>query len=913
MIGLEKQTYFYLDRIQQIDAMLEGPVQTLIRLANGIKEPGEKLGFPAVKLIYFPPWISEGVRPKESEHLTTWALCSATLQRVWRMRRRFTWLEKDLNILAPLDRDASLTFTPKRPSSFNQCFQLLKSHAFGALNPITASQVFRVFLNSSEAEAHSGMGFLAFFAMLWALHLRSPDAANIGAAIQPWEPSAYVTANCLLPIKTLQSICRRRAEVLREISEYLNKLWKPATNYLESKRGKHSMDLDELASKMLVLSEMSIERDSLRECALFLEKESAQISVHRDNQANYQKVLVECTKRLLSLGQREAAVLSKADGVLRALEIKIIRQLNPEEYKKLEKRGLNFTEEYVSGKYSRKYWKDLQTSARSSLDICREALEELKSAAQECEVKSRALPQLTLQKIVNKKNKTAFQGILKCLQKLLSANKAVADMMNDSVVEPANWCRQVVDRQISYVTAGNFTDFDPSELVSGLAVAVRWNLMPSELEVSNAIKKALEGARRDGSWSPGQPFYSSDYSTSISTKTSDIVWTLTRALEIYPSIHEADDALFEYVGWLKGTLIRVDSYVGWASDRLRHPRKIHLAATALAINALLEIRDLAEYRLWEVAKRRFSFVPVTKKLEDIKPLDLGAKLEKRLHGQIARIARMAQDENYGNAEYSIVLHGPPGSSKTMLAQALSDELWKNSSRWGRQEPRLIRITPGDFTRMGEARVDAEARFIFDLLSHVRGVTIFFDEIDDLLRRRDLKNVSLAFLDLVVPSMLNRLADLRESCPRQETCFLLATNCVEKMEPALIRKGRIDRAIPVVYPDKESRLEIIRELGCPKAKKIAKVTAGWPYLEILEVCKRMKAAPKQSDELLKEIEGREAQTPNYKDRLISREIVNEYLHCKIAEAWEGLEKCKEGVEKEWHKELERIWIDEGRPI
>jgi hypothetical protein len=203
----EARAYAYMDRIQQIDSILAPPVYTLIKRAEIVNEPTKVFGFPVERVLYFPPWISEGVSPKKSEHLMTWTLCAATLQRVWRMRRRFPWLKgKCLKRLGELEKQASATFTPKDPSNFDECFKLLKSHAFGALNPVTSAQVFRVFLNSSEAEAHSGVGFLAFFAMLWALQRRFPDSLNIGAAIQPWEPSTYVTANCLLPIDVMKQV-----------------------------------------------------------------------------------------------------------------------------------------------------------------------------------------------------------------------------------------------------------------------------------------------------------------------------------------------------------------------------------------------------------------------------------------------------------------------------------------------------------------------------------------------------------------------------------------------------------------------------------------------------------------------------------------------------------------------------------
>jgi ATPase family associated with various cellular activities (AAA) len=159
--------------------------------------------------------------------------------------------------------------------------------------------------------------------------------------------------------------------------------------------------------------------------------------------------------------------------------------------------------------------------------------------------------------------------------------------------------------------------------------------------------------------------------------------------------------------------------------------------------------------------------------------------------------------------------------------------------------------------------------IFDLISGVRGVTILFDEIDDLLRERNTNTGPTekpTFMELVIPAMLNRLADLRDACPRQEICFLLATNFVESIEPALLRKGRIDSARPVVYPDQESRVALIMNLtgkqivtsefrdALKKKLRIKEDRAtklisayyyhfaseleGWPYLTIESACTRI---------------------------------------------------------------------------
>jgi hypothetical protein len=435
--------------------------------------------------------------------------------------------------------------------------------------------------------------------------------------------------------------------------------------------------------------------------------------------------------------------------------------------------------------------------------------------------------------------------------------------------------------------------------------------------------------------------------------TADIVWSLTTALKRFPAVKEADDELFNFVDWLERTrlTLRVRTgesgsssaapnapslpreYVGWPSERLRDRGKIHLGTTALSINALIDIRNMAEYRLWELCKKRFTVLSPNKLLREIDPVDLGASHQHCLHRHLERMARQARI-NDEDAEYSLVLHGPPGSSKTKLAEALSAEMWRFSNRWGPSEARLIRITPADFTRMGEDRLDSEARAIFDLIGGVRAVTIFFDEIDDLLRQRKSTGQGPTFMELVVPAMLNRLADLRSACPRQEISFILATNFVENIDSALIRKGRIDASIPVVYPDFFSRVAIViaetrknvkkerfsREtedqrnavrsfLEAPARRElIARRTKGWPYLTLVTLCSflvgELIKSP-QPDTIFEDTlndgitkYGASFSAPSYDERLNSQrqELLNEYVHHIVSFA-EDAAACNDSLEQE----------------
>jgi hypothetical protein len=128
---------------------------------------------------------------------------------------------------------------------------------------------------------------------------------------------------------------------------------------------------------------------------------------------------------------------------------------------------------------------------------------------------------------------------------------------------------------------------------------------------------------------------------------------------------------------------------------------------------------------------------------------------------------------------------------------------------------------------------------------VRKVTIFFDEIDDQLRQRKIDS-ELSFIRLVIPGMLNRLQDLRDAAPRQEICFLLGTNYVDQIEPALTRRGRIDAPIPVPYPDAWSRQNILERVSKKKGKELPRNvrdalvegTSNWPWSTYSKLCRKV---------------------------------------------------------------------------
>src|SRR5215213_6850671 len=101
-----------------------------------------------------------------------------------------------------------------------------------------------------------------------------------------------------------------------------------------------------------------------------------------------------------------------------------------------------------------------------------------------------------------------------------------------------------------------------------------------------------------------------------------------------------------------------------------------------------------------------------------------------------------------------------------------------------------------------------------------------------------------FIKLVAPAMLNRLQDLRDACPSQEVCFVIGTNFVQKLDPALIRPGRIDCTLKVVYPDFHSKRAIAQQMGIPESRieELLPKTQVWPWATFRSACKALLKHP-----------------------------------------------------------------------
>jgi len=143
----------------------------------------------------------------------------------------------------------------------------------------------------------------------------------------------------------------------------------------------------------------------------------------------------------------------------------------------------------------------------------------------------------------------------------------------------------------------------------------------------------------------------------------------------------------------------------------------------------------------------------------------------------------------------VMLSGPPGSGKTLLAKAVATE----------SEANFISIKGPEVMSKWVGESEKAVRMIFKKAKQVAPCIVFLDELDAIAHRRGTDNDS-GVSERVVNQLLTSMDGLETL---EGVVIIGATNRPDMIDPALLRSGRFDRILLVPAPDKAARLEILK--------------------------------------------------------------------------------------------------------
>lgn len=151
----------------------------------------------------------------------------------------------------------------------------------------------------------------------------------------------------------------------------------------------------------------------------------------------------------------------------------------------------------------------------------------------------------------------------------------------------------------------------------------------------------------------------------------------------------------------------------------------------------------------------------------------------------------------GRMPKGVLLVGPPGTGKTMLAKAVA----------GEAKVPFFSISGSEFVEMFVGVGAARVRDLFQQAHEKAPAIIFIDELDALGRARGIGPFAGGH-DEKEQTLNQLLVELDGFDSRSGLVILAATNRPEILDPALLRAGRFDRQVLVDRPDKKGRIEIL---------------------------------------------------------------------------------------------------------
>jgi len=214
----------------------------------------------------------------------------------------------------------------------------------------------------------------------------------------------------------------------------------------------------------------------------------------------------------------------------------------------------------------------------------------------------------------------------------------------------------------------------------------------------------------------------------------------------------------------------------------------------------------------------------------------------------------------------VLLYGPPGCGKTLLARAVATE----------SEANFISVKGPELLSKYVGESEKALREVFRKAKLAAPCIIFIDEIDGIAAIRGGGDETLVN-ERMVDTLLTEMDGLQTL---KNVIVIAATNRPDVLDPALLRQGRFDRIIELPIPDLKARIEIfkVHTKRMPLAKdvsleELAKQTEGYTGAEIEGICREAGLNAIRNNRSVVKLEDFEEGMKKIK-KLVSKNLENE---------------------------------------